>query len=83
MPKEMKDKMRSLTEGISIQIQDIVGNPAHTDKQKVKLIIELDGDNNELLDFTEKNFRTGPGLHQEIQKLISKDRVKDLPKKDK
>ena len=84
MPEAMKAKMRSITEEISREIQDINGNTRLTNKQKVKQISELKGaPREELFDFLNKNFRTGPGLSEEVAKFVSKDRVKNLPKKDK
>lgn len=75
MPQAMKDKMRAITNEISLQIQEINGNPAFSPKQKVEKIGSLKGaPKKDLYDFLNLNFRTGPGLSEEIKKVISKDR---------
>lgn len=80
MPEAMKAKMKSITNEISLQIQEINGNPRFSNKQKVKMISELKGAPKEdMFDFLNKNFRTGPGLSEEVAKFVSKGRVKDLP----
>ena len=84
MPEAMKAKMKSITLELSRQIQDINGDPKNTDKMRVEKIAALKGaPKEELFDFLEKNFRTGPGLHPEIERFISKNRSKNLSKKDK
>ncbi len=76
MPEAMKAKMRAITNEISVQIQDINGNNKLTNKQKVKAISELKGaPREELFDFLNKNFRTGPGLSEEVAKFVSKGRA--------
>jgi len=75
MPEAMKAKMRAITNEISLQIQDINGNHRLTNKQKVKAISELKGAPKEdMFKFLNDNFRTGPGLSEEVAKFVSKGR---------
>ena len=80
MPEAMKAKMRAITNEISLQIQDINGNTRLTNLQKVEKIAALKGAPKEdLFDFLNKNFRTGPGLSEEVAKFVSKDRPRGAP----
>ena len=80
MPEAMKSKMRQITNEISLQIQEINGNPAFSNKQKVDKIAALKGASKEdMFDFLNKNFRTGPGLAEEVAKYVSKGRPRGAP----
>ena len=81
MPKEMKDKMRAYTLEITKQIQNINGNPALAPHEKVKAISELKGAPKEdMFEFLNNNFRTGPGLHGNLAHLVSQGRPRGAPK---
>jgi len=81
MPEAMKAKMRAITNEISLQIQDINGNTRLTNKQKVEKISVLKGAPKEdLFKFLNDNFRTGPGLSEEVAKFVSEGRPRGAPK---
>lgn len=63
---------------ISVQIQDISGNPRLTNRQKVEKIDSLKGaSKEEKFDFLNKNLRMWPGLSEEVAKFVSKGSKKD------
>ncbi|MEE9215755.1 MAG: hypothetical protein V3U54_13450 [Thermodesulfobacteriota bacterium] len=71
---------KSFTAELVNQIQDIVGNPALSPDQKAKAIANLKGAPREdLFDYLNKNFRTGPGLDKSIAKYVSKGRPRGVP----
>lgn len=81
MPESMKKKMREYTQSITKQIQDINGNPAYTPAEKVAAIKKLDGAPKEdMFEFLNKNFRTGPGLSGNLSHLVSQGRPRGGPK---
>jgi len=81
MPEAMKNKMREFTQELSDQIGEINGNPRYSPDKKVKLIGELKGAPKEdMYEFLNANFRTGPGLAEAIKKVISKNRPVGGPK---
>ncbi len=73
-----------ITEDLGLQIAEINNNPRFTARMKAEKIAALNGaPRQEMFDFVNKNFRTGPDLADEIAKIVSKDRQKSHPKKDK
>ena len=73
-----------ITYKISKQIQDINGDPSLTAQEKKKAIANLSGASREsMMDYLNKNFRTGPGLAPSIKKIISEHRPVGGPKKNK
>lgn len=81
MPKEMKDKMRSFTEEITAQIRNINGDPKLAAHEKKAAIEKLKGAPKEdMFEFLNKNFRTGPGLHGNLVKYVSEGRPRGAPK---
>ena len=67
MPAEMKAKTREFTAELSKQIQDINGDPANTKADIYRKIGELKGaPKQDMYDFLNTNFRTGPGLLLDI-----------------
>lgn len=81
MPKEMKDKRMAFTARLSKQIQDINGDPKLSGPEKQAAIEGLKGAPKEdMYDFLNNNFRTGPGLDKSFRALISKNRPKGGPK---
>ena len=62
------------------QIQDINGNPGLSPDQKAQAIANLKGASREdMFDYLNKNFRTGPGLSKSLSKFVSKDRPRGAP----
>lgn len=80
MPKEMKDKMRAFTMGLSKQIQFINFNPAMSGEEKARAISELKGAPKEdMFEFLNNNFRRGPGLEGSLAHLVSLGRPRGAP----
>ncbi len=71
---------KSFTVELISQIQDINGNPALSPDQKAQAIANLKGASREdMFDYLNKNFRTGPGLSKSLSKFVSKDRPRGAP----
>ena len=81
MPEAMKAKMRAFTAELTSKIQYINGNPAFSAGEKVEEINKLEGAPREdMFEFLNKNFRTGPDLAQSLRKYVSEDRPRGGPK---
>ena len=77
----MAPNQKAFTEKLIRQIQDINGNNTLTAKQKAAAIANLSGASREdMFDYLNKNFRTGPGLSEEIAQFVSQGRPKGAPK---
>lgn len=71
---------KSFTAELIRQIQDINGNPALSPDQKAKAIANLKGASREdMFDYLNKNFRTGPGLAKSMAKYVSEGRPRGGP----
>lgn len=71
---------KAFTAELIRQIQDINGNPALSPDQKAEAIANLKGASREdMFDYLNKNFRTGPGLSKSLSKFVSKDRPRGAP----
>lgn len=71
---------KSFTAELISQIQDINGNPALSPDQKAKAIANLKGASREdMFDYLNKNFRTGPGLAKSLAKYVSQGRPRGAP----
>jgi len=71
---------REFTTKLIQQIQEINGNHVLSAKQKAKAISELKGaPREEMFDYVNKNYRTGPGLSEAMAKFVSKDRPRGAP----
>lgn len=71
---------KSFTVELIRQIQDINGNPALSPDQKAQAIANLKGaSRQDMFDYLNKNFRTGPGLSKSLSKFVSKDRPRGAP----
>lgn len=80
----MAPDQKPFTAKLIKQIQDINGNPALAPWQKKKAISELSGaSREEMFDYLNKNFRTGPGVSAALSSHVSKDRFKGLLKGSK
>ena len=77
MPESMKAKQREFTAALSKQIQDINGDPANTKADIKKKIENLKGAPKEdMFDFLNTHFRSGPGLLLDI--ALSGDRPRGV-----
>jgi len=71
---------KSFTDKLIKQIQDINGNPALSPDQKAAAIANLQGaSREEMFDYLNKNFRTGPGLSESLARYVSKGRPRGAP----
>jgi len=71
----------AFTAKIVKQIQDINGDPSLSPEEKKQAIKNLQGASREdMMDFLNQNFRTGPGLAPSLSKHVSKDRPRGAPK---
>jgi len=62
------------------QIQDINGNPSLSAQEKKEAIGNLSGASREsMMDYLNKNFRTGPDLAKSLRKHVSEDRPEGGP----
>jgi len=62
------------------QIQDINGNPALSAQEKKEAIANLSGaSREEMMDYLNQNFRTGPDLAESLRPHVSTDRPKGGP----
>jgi len=76
----MPPNQREFTNSLVLQIQEINGNHVLSAKQKAKAISELSGaPREEMFDYVNTHFRTGPGLSEEMAKFVSKDRPRGAP----
>ena len=76
----MPPDQKAFTAELIKQIQDINGNPALAPWQKKKAISELSGaSRQDMFDYLNKNFRTGPGLSAAISTHVSKDKPRGAP----
>ena len=76
----MAPNQKAFTASLVKQIQEINGSPALSPAQKAKAIANLKGaPREEMFDYLNKNFRTGPGLSEEIAKFVSKGRPVGAP----
>lgn len=81
MPEAMKNKMRAFTAQLSKQIQDINGDPKLAGHEKKAAIEKLSGAPKEdMYEFLNRNFRTGPGLHGNLKHLVTEGRPRGAPK---
>ena len=71
---------KSFTVKLIKQIQDINGNPSLSPLEKEQAIGNLQGATREdMFEYLNKNFRTGPGLSKNVAKAVSKDRPRGAP----
>lgn len=71
---------KSFTAELVRQIQDINGNPALSPDKKAEAIANLKGaPREEMFEYLNKNFRTGPGLAKSISKYVSQGRPRGAP----
>jgi len=76
----MAPNQSAFTTQLVKQIQDINGNPAYSPQEKRAAIAALSGaPQSEMMDYLNKNFRTGPGLSKYVAKFVSKDRPRGAP----
>ena len=62
------------------RIQDINGNPAFSAQEKQDEIAKLKGASKEdMMDYLNQNFRTGPDLAESLRPFISRDRPRGGP----
>ena len=77
---ELMPDQKSFTVELIRQIQDINGNPALSPDQKAQAIANLKGaPREEMFEYLNKNFRTGPGLAKSLSKYVSQDRSRGGP----
>ncbi len=76
----MAPNQKAFTMRLVKQIQDINGNPALSAQEKKEAIANLSGATREdMMDYLNKNFRTGPDLAKSLRPFVSKDRPKGGP----
>jgi len=81
MPEAMKAKMRAFTAGLTAKIQYINGNPAFSAGEKAEEINKLEGiPREDMYEFLNINFRTGPDLAESLRKYVSEDRPRGGPR---
>ena len=76
----MAPNQSAFTTHLIKQIQDINGNPAYSPQEKKAAIAALSGaTQSEMMDYLNKNFRTGPGLAKSLSKFVSEGRPRGAP----
>ncbi len=74
-PNQMAFTMRLVK-----QIQDINGNPAFSAQEKQEAIANLKGaPREEMFEYLNNNFRTGPDLAEALRPFVSKNRPRGGP----
>jgi len=72
---------KAFTNKIVLAIQDINGNPALSGAEKMEAIKNLQGAPKEdMYEYLNNNFRTGPGLSPFLSKYVSRGRPRGAPK---
>ncbi len=77
----MAPNQKAFTTQLVKQIQDINGNPSLSASEKKEAIANLSGASREdMMDYLNANFRTGPGLAESLSKHVSEGRPVGAPK---
>ena len=80
----MAPNQKDFTAKLVSQIQDINGNPAFSALEKKEAIANLSGaTRQEMMDYLNENFRTGPGLAESLSSHVSEDSDSGTKKKIK